>query len=115
MAFEIIPHLVRVLDELIFLLTCDKRAEGGGQWFTWRLEWLRRIRELLYESPTKELLWEIAREIQEVMRGGMGSFLDIYLDPKAECGLSKEEINERFVRLTNELYDLHNKIIGEIN
>lgn len=111
MASSVIERLIHVIDELFQILSCDEHADVEVKW---RLEWLRQIRRALQEASTKEALTELIQEMRRVMRGGMGAFLDIYLYPKPECGLSKTEINVRFERLTGEFYTLREQLAREL-
>lgn len=114
MANQVIERLIHVIDGLLELLSCDEHAESKAKWFTWRLEWLRQIRRSLREASSEEVIMEIVQEMRRVMRGGMGAFLDIYLSPKPECGLSEDEMNARFEQLTHEFYILREQLAKEL-
>ena len=111
MATQIIKRLIYVIDELLRLLSCDKRADAE---IAWRLQWLQQIRRSVEDASSKEAKAEVIQEMRRVMRGGMGAFLDIYLSPKPECGLSETEMNERFDQLTDEFYVLREQLAEEL-
>jgi hypothetical protein len=111
MATQVIERLIYVIDELLRLLSYDEYADAE---IAWRVEWLHQIRRSLQEASSKETMMEVVQEMRRVVRGGMGAFLDIYLSPKPECGLSKTEMNERFDQLTDEFYMLREQLAEEL-
>ncbi|MEO0250513.1 MAG: hypothetical protein ABIN58_13520 [candidate division WOR-3 bacterium] len=111
MASQIIKRLIQLSEELHQLLSCDQYGNAEIQW---RLEWLQRVQNALQEASSREVLMELVQEMRQVMRGGMGAFLDIYLYPKSECRLSETEMNARFEQLTHEFYILREQLAKEL-
>lgn len=111
MATQVMEHIIQVIDELLWLLSCDEYADAE---ITWRLDWLHRVRSSLQAASSKEEKLEVIQEMRRVVKGGMGSFLDIHLSPKPECGLLETEMNIRFGKLCNELYMLWEQFAKEL-
>ena len=97
-----IEKLVFLLDELVQLLSCTKDPYDVA--IAKRLDWTRATRQRLVSSSSDVEMSEILQEIRVALRGGMGSFLDLYLYPHPDCGMSELEMNARFERLVNTIF-----------
>lgn len=104
-----ITDLLIALQSLL-LKTRDPNEVSIENRNTWVSETLQRIKGLKTETESKELL----RDIRTALRGGMGSFMDIYLFESKDSDFSETEINTQFESLINEIYDQAETLLDQL-
>ena len=95
-------RIVDLLERLGALLDCadDSQLEMLGK----RRSWASNTRRELADAKTQAQFLGLCREIQKALRGGMGSFGDVYLYSGADCEFDEAELNATFLSVIEEIF-----------
>ena len=69
-----------------------------------RRSWLENTIQKLADALTDAQYFELCQEIRSALKGGMGSFADVYLYPGADCEFDEAELNVAFEAIVEDLY-----------
>jgi hypothetical protein len=94
-----IPDLLERLETVL-----DCTDESQHEMLAQRREWVVSTSQKLADQETDSQYLELCQEIRSALKGGMGSFDDVYLKPGADCKFDEAELNAAFQAILEDLY-----------